>query len=220
MGNETNYTVVIILSSALILAICGVLYALRVWPFYFKRRLKSYLSDEKFKVVEAFKLNGKKYFMYEDATKMPSGRGLCALTIYEEFNMRMTKEYAEAHVRATEIILNSNPIKLTVLAQINQNMKERLQMAIFPEHVYKLASVIFFDESESPYSYDYGYNNKKIEEWKANGGTLDFFLKTPLKDLIPSLQLPEESAATYFQVSEMIANLHHTDLQEVLSSEG
>lgn len=186
----------------------------------FRHKLKSYLSDEKFKVVEAFKLNGKKYFMYEDSTKAPTGRQLAALAIYEEFNMRMDKDYALAHVRAMEVLLNSNPIKLTVIAQINQNMKERLGLAILPEHVYKLASVIFFDESESPYSYDYGYNNKKIEEWKANGGTLAFFLKTPLKDLIPSLQLPEESAATYFQVSEMIANLHLTDLQEVLSSEG
>lgn len=189
-----------------------------MWPF--KRKIKSYLSDEKFKVVEAFKLNGKKYFMYEDSTKAPSGRQLSALTIYEEFNMRMTKEYAELHVRAVEKILNSNPVRLTVLAQINQNMKERLQMAIFPEHVYKLASVIFFDEFESPYNYDYQYNNKKIEEWKTSGGTLDFFLKTPLQDLIPSLQLPEGNVNTYFQVSQQIDNLHRTDLQEALSSEG
>lgn len=188
-----------------------------MWPF--KHKIKSYLSDEKFKVVEAFRLNGKRYFMYEDATKAPTGRQLSAIAIYEEFNMRMTKEYMELHVRAVEKILNSNPVRLTVLAQINQNMKERLQLAILPDHVYKLASVTYFDETESPYEYNYAYNNEKIKEWKANGGTLDFFLKTPLKDLIPSLQLPEESAATYFQVSEMIANLHLTDLQEVLYSE-
>lgn len=183
-------------------------------------RKKTYLSDEKFKVVEAFKLNGKRYFMYEDSTKMPSGRGLCALTIYEEFNMRCTREYLLAHVRATEVILNSNPIKLTAIAQINSNLKERLNLALFPEHVYKLASVIFFDESESPYNYDYQYNNKKIEEWKTSGGTLDFFLKTPLKDLIPFSGLQEQNADNYFQVAEAINNLHHSDLQEVLSKAG
>ena len=184
----------------------------------FKRKIKSFLSDEKFKVVEAFKLNGKTYFMYEDATKVPSGRGLCALTIYEEFNMRCTREYLQAHTRAMEILL-SDPKKINIqtIAVINKNLQERLDMAIFPDHIYKLASVLFFDETESPYSYDYQYNNKKIEEWKATGGSLDFFMKTPLKDLIPALQLQEGSADTYFQVSQMIDNLHHTDLQEVLS---
>lgn len=186
-----------------------------------KRKLKSFLSDEKFKVVEAFELKGKKYFMYEDATKVPSGRGLCALTIYEEFNMRCTKEYLTAHTRAMEILL-SDPKKINIqaIAVINKNLQERLQMAVFPEHIYKLASVIFFDETESASSYDYQYNNKKIVEWKASGVTLDFFLKTPLSNLIPSLQLQGGNADTFFQVSEMIDNLHRTDLEEVLSKAG
>lgn len=183
-----------------------------------KHKIKSFLSDEKFKIVEAFSLNGKKYFMYEDATKVPSGRGLCALTIYEEFNMRCTREYLQLHVRAMEKLL-SDPKKINIqaISVINKNLGERLNMAIFPDHIYKLASVVFFDETESPYNYDYQYNNKKIEEWKATGGSLDFFMKTPLKDLIPALQLQGENADTYFQVAEMIDNLHRTDLQEVLS---
>lgn len=185
------------------------------------KKLKSFLTDEKFKVVEAFSLNGKKYFMYEDATKVPSGRGLSALTIYEEFNMRCTREYLQLHVRAMESLL-SDPKKINIqaIAVINKNLSERLNMAVFPDHVYKLASVIFFDENESPYSYDYQYNNKKIEEWKGSGGTLDFFLKTPLKDLIPALHLGGGNADTYFQVSEMIDNLHRTDLAEVSSKVG
>jgi hypothetical protein len=183
-----------------------------------KPKIKSFLSDEKFKVVEAFSLNGKKYFMYEDATKTPSGRGLCALTIYEEFNMRCTREYLTAHCRAMEILL-SDPKKINIqaIAVINKNLSERLSMAVFPDHIYKLASVLFFDETESPYNYDYQYNNDKIKEWKATGGSLDFFMKTPLKDLIPALQLQGGNAGTYFQVSEMIDNLHRTDLEEVLS---
>lgn len=183
----------------------------------FKRKLKSYLVENQYKVVEAFKLDGVTYFMFEDQFKVPAGRGLCALTIYEEFNMRTTREYLEAHVRATELLINSNPIKLTTIAQINQNLKERLQLALFPDHIYKLASVIFFDESESPYNYDYAYNAKKIEKWKAAGGTLDFFLKTPLKDLMPSIELPKQNVDHYFQTAEKVDELHRQDLQEVLS---
>lgn len=186
-----------------------------MWPF--KRKLKSFLVDNQYKVVEAFQLDGIKYWMFEDQFKVPTGRGLCALTIYEEFNMRATREYLEAHVRATEVLLNSNPIKLTVISQINQNLKERLNLALFPDHIYKLASVIFFDETEPYYTYDYAYNAKKIQRWKAAGGTLDFFLKTPLKDLIPSTKLPEGNAEHYFQTAEAVDQIHRTDLQEILS---
>jgi hypothetical protein len=183
-----------------------------------RTKIKSHLLDGQYKIVEAFTWNGVRYMMFDDTFKVPTGRGLCALTIYEEFNMRCTREYLLSHVRATEVILNSNPVKLTALAQINQNLKERLNLALFPDHVYKLASVIFFDETESPYSYDYKYNNQKIEKWKASGGTLDFFMTTPLKDLIPSLKLPESNAKMFFQVAEQIDSLHQEDLRDIISS--
>lgn len=185
----------------------------------FRRKVKSYMLEQQYKVVEAFTLNGETYYMFDDTYKVPTGRGLSALTIYEEFAMRCDRDYLIAHQRATEKLLSgeSGKINLNTLSIINQNLKERLNLAVLPDHVYKLASVIFFDKSESPYSYDYAYNAKKIEKWKAAGGTLDFFLKTPLRDLIPSLKLPDENADQYFQVAQQVDELHRADLQEVLS---
>lgn len=179
------------------------------------------LIEGKYKVEDAFSIGGKVYRMFSDPAATPTGRALAALTIYEEFNMRCTRDYLELHCKAVDSIL-SDPKKINIshLVVLHRNLKERLNMALFPEHVYKLASVIFFDESESPYNYDYQYNNKKIEEWKAAGGTLDFFLTTPLRELIPSLQLPEENVENYFRVAELVDGLHKEDLQEVLSSEG
>src|SRR5688572_12745461 len=123
-----------------------------MWPF--KHKLKSYMLNDQYKVVEAFKLNGDTFFMFDDQLKLPSGRGLCALTIYEEFNMRTTREYLEAHTRAMEIIL-SDPKKINIqtIAILNKNLQERLNLALFPDHIYKLASVVFFDKTESPYNY-------------------------------------------------------------------
>lgn len=157
-----------------------------------------------------------KYFQFDDANNLPSGRGLCALTIYEEFNMRCTREYLDLHVRAVEKLL-SDPKKINILAlaTIHNNLKERLQMAVFPDHIYKLASVVFFDETESPYNYDYKYNLAKIERWKAAGGMLDFFSRTQLKDLIPSLQLPEANADQFLHLSDLIDQMHRTSLREV-----
>ena len=176
------------------------------------------MLQEQYKVVEAFKYGGTTYFMFDDQFKLPTGRGLCALTIYEEFNMRCTREYLELHTKAMEHLL-SDPKKINIqaIAIINKNLQERLGLALFPDHIYKLASVVFFDETESPYNYDYVYNAKKIEKWKASGGMLDFFLKTQLKDLIPSLKLPAANADHYFQVATAVDNIHLTDLQAVFS---
>jgi hypothetical protein len=184
-----------------------------------RKKLTSYILSEKYKVVLAFEFNGKKYFMFDNQFDVPTGRGLVALTFYEEFNMRCTSEYLTLHTRAMEKLL-SDPKKINIqaIALINQNLKERLNLAVFPDHIYKLASVIFFDETESPYSYDFKYNNEKIEKWKASGGTLDFFMKTQLKDLIPSLQLPDRNAESFFQVAGEVDRLHRKDLQEILSS--
>lgn len=179
------------------------------------------MLDERYKVVEAFRHDGMTYFMFDDQFKIPAGRAMYTNIVYEEFNMRTTRDYLVAHCRAVELIL-SDPKKINIqaIAIINKNLQERLDMALFPDHIYKLASVVFFDETESPYNYDYAYNQKKIEKWKASGGMLDFFLKTQLKDLIPSLKLPAGNADHYFQVATAVDNLHRTDLQEILSKKG
>jgi hypothetical protein len=194
-------------------------------PFFkkwrFKHKVKSFMIDNQYKITEAFRLDGVTYYQFDDQFKLPTGRGLCALTIYEEFNMRCTREYLELHTRAMEKLF-SDPKKINIQAMviINKNLQERLNLAMFPDHIYKLASVVFFDKTESYYNYDYAYNQKKIEKWKAAGGTLDFFLKTPLRDLIPSLKLPEENAQDYFQVATQVDQMHQQDLQEVLSKNG
>jgi len=190
-----------------------------MWPF--KHKVKSYMVDSQYKAVEAFRFKGTTYYMFDDQYKLPTGRGLCALTIMEEFAMRCTREYLELHTRAMEKLF-SDPKKINIQAMviINKNLQERLNLAVFPDHIYKLASVVFFDKTESYYNYDYAYNLKKIERWKAAGGTLDFFLKTPLRDLIPSLKLPEENAEHYFQVATQVDQMHQQDLQEVFSKNG
>lgn len=185
----------------------------------FRRKPKSKLLDKSIRVVEAFKHGGKTYFMFDDTFKIPTGRALCALAIYDEFRMRCTREYLELHTRAMEAIL-SDPKKINVqaIAVINQNLKERLALVPFPDHVYKLASVTFFDESESPYGYDFKYNEAKITEWKRDPNMLDFFLRTQFKDLIPHLNTLNGNAAMYFGVAEKVNNLHQQFLQGLQSN--
>lgn len=191
----------------------------------FFRRIRQLLRRKpKFKVVnsemavEAFRHNGKVYYHFEDSFKIPAGRSICALAIYEELRMRCNREYLEKHTKAMSIIL-SDPKKINIeaIAVMNKNLKERMDLVPFPDHIYKLASVTFFDETESPFSYDFAYNAKKIEEWKKDPEMLDFFLRTQFSDLIPFSSTPGANVDTYFQVSGQIDQLHQKYLQEQLS---
>jgi hypothetical protein len=184
----------------------------------FKRKLKSYLLDKKYRVIEAFKVNGKTYFMFDDTFEVPAGRMYATLAFVDEMNMRVDREYLDAHTRAMEKILSDpKKISIQIIAQLNINLRERLELMPLPDAIYKLASVIFFDESESPYSYDFAYGQKKIQEWKKSGETLDFFLSRLSTELIPSLQPARGNVKMFSQVTEKIDAIHRGHLTKVLS---
>lgn len=187
----------------------------------FKRPFRSYLLENKYRVIPAFELHGKRYFMFADQQEVPTGRQMAALAIYNEMDMRCDRAYLELHTRAVEKVI-SNPQKIHIgyLAQMNTNLKERLDLMVTPHFIYKLASVVFFDESESPYSYDFEYNEAKIKIWSADKDTLDFFLRTPLKDLVPFLKSQESVLPIYSVVAEMVEKTHRKLLTDILSEEG
>lgn len=186
----------------------------------FKPKLKPYLVDGKYKVIPAFTLDGVDYWMYDSATEIPTGRFFAAMAVYMEMEMNADKEYLTAHTKAMDKILSDpKKISLQYVLQLNMNLKERLELMPMPEYIYKLASVVFFDKTESLYSYDYDYNKLKIEKWKAAGGSLDFFSKTPLKELVPSLNMPERDTQTYLTVTKMLSETHRELLTGILSED-
>jgi len=184
-----------------------------------KPKFKAFANNEM--AVEAFRHNGKIYYHFADSFKVPAGRAICALAIYEELRMRCTADYLRKHIAATDILLNpsNGKIRLSDLALLNNNLKERLELAPFPDHIYKLASVIFFDETESPFSYDFGYNAKKIEEWKKDSEIMDFFLTMQFQDLMPFGSMSKERVKSYFNTTEMIDQIHQAKIQDVLSKQ-
>lgn len=184
------------------------------------RKLKIRHNQEKqFKLILAFEQGGKKYYQFENAFEMSTGRGLQALTIYEEFRMRVDREYLEKHIKAIEILLNDpKAIKIGKIAEIHGNLRERLNLAPYPDHIYKLASVMFFDESESPYTYDWAYNQKKIAAWRADEDMLPFLVTVPLKNLIPFTDTAKENLKTFFTVAEVVNRIHQETISAALSS--
>lgn len=185
----------------------------------FKKKFKSRLLDGRYKIIEAFTLGGTKYFMFDQTTEVPTGRMLAAMAIYSEMEMRCDREYLDLHTRAMEKLL-SDPRKINVMyiAQLNLNLKERLELMPLPDFVYKLASVIFFDETESPYNYNFEYNKGKIEQWKKSPETLDFFLSRLASELVPSLKPANGNSRTFFQIAEQVDAIHRTAATKILSA--
>lgn len=158
--------------------------------------------------------------MFDSAYEVPTGRMLAALAVYTEMEMRCDRQYLQDHCKAMEKILSDRAkIDLTSIMKLNINLQERLELMPMPDFVYKLASVIFFDEQESKYSYDFEYNKKKIEEWKKTDGILDFFLSRLADQLIPSLRPAAENSNTFsLRLAEQIDEIHRGTLTEVLSA--
>src|SRR5262245_40360863 len=132
----------------------------------FRRKPKWHIDSDRYRIEKAFEHKGKTFYHFDNAFEIPAGRAMCALTYYEEMHMRCDRAYLEKHCKAIEILL-SDPKKINILAiaTIHSNLKDRLNLAPFPDHIYKLASVMFFDAKESPYQYDFVYNQKKIAAW-------------------------------------------------------
>lgn len=165
------------------------------------------------KINLAFELHGVKYYCFDDAFNVPYERALTALTYYEEFRMRCTRDFLKLHVKATDEALNKG--KLTNIAILNNQLKERLDFVIEPKLLYKLASVIYFDETESPLTYDFKYNDEKIKIFEENKDIKAFFLQNHIQQLVPFLKDVDLNLELYSKVVNEVTEIH---LENILSN--
>jgi hypothetical protein len=191
---------------------------LRGFRSIFRKPFRSFLLEQKYRVIPAFELHGKRYFMFADQTEVPTGRQFAALMVYNEMEMRCDRSYLELHCKAMDKLLGDpKKIHIGYISQLNANLKDRLELMVVPDFIYKLASVVFFDQSESPYQYDSKYNEDKIAGWKKDSATLDFFLRTPLTRLVPFLKAQEGVSPIYSVIAEQVEEIHHKLLTDILS---
>jgi len=160
----------------------------------------------------AFYSGGKPYYRLSDQFSTFVERGLDAYQVYEELSMRMDAKDLMEYITKIEEKLNANPIKVQDIAVLVNLLKERATLPLAPrDMIWKLASVAYFDDKESPYTYDSTYAQKKIETWQVNKDVDDFFLYKQLRDLIP---LPELSKETYQALQKTMGLIidHHSKL--------
>jgi hypothetical protein len=79
-----------------------------------------------------------------------------------------------------------------------------------------LASVVYFDSSESPYKYDYKYGIEKIRRFKK--ADVDaFFLRIPIKNYLPFKDISADDLRTYIAVGNQVNLVHLKTLSQNLS---
>lgn len=183
---------------------------MRLWWKGRVLKFKSLLIDKKYKIEPAFELGGVQYYQFASVTDMPVSRGLSALWIYDEFKMKADERYLKLHVKAVNQILSGEKgkINLNILRDINRNLEERMGLAAISEHIYKLASVHFFDATESIYEYDAKHAEEKMKLWRSQPETLGFFLTQPLKPYLPFSDMPLSDVLTFLKIADQIAETH------------
>ena len=180
----------------------------KLFAKYFNRKPKFKLQNDHI-LKEAFTCGGVKYFQFDDIFNQPYERALVALDFYEEFRMRTSFDFIRLHVQAIkDIMSNPKAIDFGKVATLNTQLEERLNWIVAPDLLYKLASVVFFDENESPYIYDHKYCKEKIKHWKKNSEMNAFFLQMPIINLIPSLKNCDLDFQSYSQVVEKLTETH------------
>jgi hypothetical protein len=175
---------------------------------------KTKFPESKYIIEFAFEIKGKKYYQFADIFSLPVERGLYALMVYEETRMKCTLEYLKRHVEVVRKILHSDKIDIFRINQLNEQLSERINFAVDMDTIYRLASVVYFSQEENPSVYDQEYCKKKIDFWKKNKETGDFFLQKPLTDLFPYLSNADFNLREYLEANRELNRIH----SEILST--
>jgi hypothetical protein len=183
----------------------------------------------KFKLLDghhlkfAFAQDGFTYYEFADSNMAPCQRMFAAMDFYNEFKMRVDRDYLIAHFKAMRDVLSKPIIDIVGLSQLILQGEERLEWIFEPETAYKYASVIFIEcdslgnPIENPYSYDFKYGKEKIERWKKQMPA-SFFLSMPVARLFPLGDISEKDLNQYLETLEKMNKEQISTIFTMLSS--
>jgi hypothetical protein len=172
------------------------------------RNIKKLFPEQKHIIKFAFEVAGRAYYCFDDVFAQPYERGLMAIVVYEEAKAKISRDYLQKHVEAISNILQAKQIDIYKIHQLNEQMKDRLNLSCDVDLLYKLASVIYFDKNENPCLYEADYCAKKVAYWRQHKGVADFFLQKPVAELIPFLRSSDTDLEAYSALSRELNEVH------------
>lgn len=157
-------------------------------------------------VVEyAFTCGKIDYYRFKEEVEIPAGRYTWIDAYLREHEMRMSLPVLQGYIAAIreQISGETGQINLSNVSVLLYKMETRTNLAFGPDTIKRLASVIYFDISENLKTYDEAYGKTKIAEWDKHN-FIDFFLCTPLKELLGLQNTSVEYLESYIKQSQQI----------------
>ena len=183
---------------------------------------KEFFPDIKHIIMYAFTIGDRHYFRFDDPLNTPYDRALKCLVYWKELDMNCDRVFLKSHTEAIDNMLLKGKFTIADLMTVktlNDQLKQRLELPKEPDLMYKLASVVFFDQHENPTTYEFKYGENKIRFWKKNTSLTDFFLSMPLKTLIPYLEHAGNNLDMFSRMIEKVTNQQLEKVLPLLSAE-
>lgn len=169
----------------------------------------------------AFTCEGVDYYQFDDPFNTPYRRAFTALVFYNELRMGCTRDDLKKYADTIEAIISDpKTISIGKIARLTDDLKAKLNFIYEPDILYKLASVVFFDRTENPATYDFKYGQKKIERWKQYMSVEDFFLLQPLQRLVPYLKDCDVDIEAYTKAVQEVTAMQREVLSTISSNKG
>ena len=85
----------------------------------------------------------------------------------------------------------------------SQSLERGTNLAFNIETIKRLASVVYFDETENLMLFDSEYGQKKVKEWEMHD-FIGFFLQTPIKELLQLEGISETSLRNFMESQSQV----------------
>jgi hypothetical protein len=161
------------------------------------------------KIEFAFQVGAHKFYRFVEEYQMPTGRYKWVMSFLREVDLRMDLDKMKAFMAELRRCLSGKKgeIDLITAGRIIYNIEAHLELAFEPETIKRLASVVYFDDTEDLSDFD-----QKKGEWKRNlwskYNTLGFFLTKPIGELLGLKNTSPESLQDYInQTTEILKEL-------------
>jgi len=133
------------------------------------------------KIEFAFQSGNKKYYQFTEEFEIPAGRYKWISAYLQEHDLRIAPNVLSDYCDQMDAAINQG--KLSQVAIIVEKIRGRTKLAFNPDTIKRLASVIYFDETEDLSDMSLSYSAEKIKNWDKND-TVAFFLTRPIRELL------------------------------------
>lgn len=184
----------------------------KLWDFLKKRDPDFYNvnhPDFKGKIEEAFKAGGTQYYRMREEIDMPYGRYKEISAYLQEVDLRMSLKTLRSFLIELKSYIDGSrgQVNLIMACQTLGKMESRIELQFEPETAKRLATVVYFDDTEDITKFDSDYAKEKMKIWEREE-SFDFFLTRPMSEWLGLRGISKDSLIAFInQTTDLIRDL-------------